>query len=311
MGRTGGNSVDTKSSGSSTSTTQNMTAEQRAQYNKLLALYAPEIGKNENVWQGDSVAPFSTLQDTALGKVGGYADLFSAPTEDAANPLMNETGTALADILSGKTGAKAMTTQDTADYFKGAIYDPTMKSLREDVNPATQEAFSGPGFYGSARSQALQKNAVDTADTLNTNRANLNWNVLQNNQAIDEAKAGRAQTAVNQGMSYSQLPAQQTLDNLKIAASKLGGLGDVFGFGQQQQTQEQAVLQSEIAKFAEDNQITDPTNLAIILQLLGMPVSVTTSQAGMSKSSQNAYENSWKPGDWGTFAAQTGAMMMA
>lgn len=305
MGRTGGNSVDTKSS--NTSVVNSMTPEQKAQYDKLLALYAPEIGKNENVFQGDRVTPFSELQTSALGKAGNFADYFSAPT-DAANPLFNETGTALKGLLSGDTGAKAMTAQDTADYFKGAIYDPTMKSLREDVNPMTEEAFAGPGFYGAARSQALQKNATDTADTLNANRANLNWNVLQNNQGIEESKAGRAVTAVNQGMNYSRLPAQQTLDNLQIAASKLGGLGDVFGFGQKQQTQEQAVLESEIAKFAEDNQITDPTNLAIILQLLGMPVQTTTYSTG--KSNQNAYENSWKAGDWGSFATQTGGMML-
>jgi len=273
----------------SQSTSTNKTEEQKKALADMLKIYMPEAGKNKNVYQGDRVAPFSALQTSALDSVGNFTDYFSTPT-DAANPLFGETGTALKGLLSGDTGAKAMTAQDTADYFKGAIYDPTMKTLREDVNPATQEAFSGPGFYGSARSQALQKNAIDTADTLNTNRANLNWNVLQNNQALEEAKAGRAVTAVGQGMQYSQLPAQQTAANLANAASQLGSLGTVFNFGQTEQTQEQSELQAQIAKFAEENQITDSENLQILLSLLGMNFSTTTS-SGQSLGKGLAY--SW------------------
>jgi len=47
-------------------------------------------------------------------------------------------------------------------------------------------------------------------------------------------------------------------------------MSDLFGFGQAEQTQEQQELTAAIAKFAEENQITDPTNMAILLSLLDM-----------------------------------------
>jgi hypothetical protein len=272
---------------------------------------AAEAVKGET-YQGERVAPFSALQNQAVSGAGNYSDYFATP-ETTTTPMMAETGTALQGLLAGKggatnfagatdfTGAKQFTPEDTANYFKGAIYDPTMKSLAQDVNPATQEAFAGPGFYGAARSQALQKNATDTAANLNTARAGLEWDVTKQNQALAEAEAarrftaqeaeagrrvssqdaaaGRTQTAVNQGMAYSQLPAQQIKDNIAIAASKVEGLGKIFGIGQAEQTQEQAQLQSDIQKFAEDNQIFDPELLNIMFTLLNMQYSKSSSSS--------------------------------
>jgi hypothetical protein len=251
------------------------------------------------VYQGDRVAPFSTLQNQAVAGASNYSDYFATP-ETTTTPMFGETGTALNTLLQGKggatdfTGAKQFTPQDTANYFKGAIYDPTMKSLNQDVNPATQEAFAGPGFYGAARSQALQKNATDTADTLNTQRANLEWGVTQQNQSLAEAEAnrrvgaqegaaGRMQNAVSQGMAYSQLPAQETAANIANAASKVQGLSQIFGFGQAEQTQEQVELQSDIQKFMEENQILDPQIQELVLQLLG----TSFSHSGSHSYSQN------------------------
>ena len=269
-------------------------------------------------WQGETVAPLTDLQQSAITGAGNYSSLFSTPTT-AETPLMNETGTALNSLLTGKggatnfagatdfSGAKQFTPEDTANYFKGATYDPTMKSLNEDVNPATQEAFSGPGFYGAARSQALQKNATDTADTLNTARSNLEWDVTKQNQALAEAEAGRRftaqeseadrrvssqeaaagrmQTAVGQGMEYSELPAQQTAQNLANATSQVEGLSAILGIGQAEQTQEQSQLTSDIEKFMEDNQIMDTETMSTIMTLLNMKYSSSSgSSSGMSVS---------------------------
>jgi hypothetical protein len=281
-------------------------AELQAQQDALAAKIKP------NVYQGERVAPLTDLQQTAITGAGNYSSLFSTPTTNS-NPMMAETGTALQTLLSGGggatnfkgatdfAGAKQFTPEDTANYFKGVIYDPTMKSLTQDVNPATQEAFAGPGFYGAARSQALQKNATDTADTLNAARSSLEWDVTKQNQALAEAEAarrissqeaeanrrvssqdtaaGRMQTAVSQGMEYSKLPAQQTAQNLANAASQVQGLSQILGIGAVEQTQEQNQLNADITKFAEENQITDPETLQVLLTLLGMSYSKSSSSS--------------------------------
>ena len=71
-------------------------------------------------------------------------------------------------------------------------------------------------------------------------------------------------------MAYGQLPAQEIKNNLSIAAQQIGGLNELFGIGSAQQTQQQAELQAQILKFAEDNQLTDPENLSILMTLLGL-----------------------------------------
>ncbi|GAG39716.1 unnamed protein product, partial [marine sediment metagenome] len=124
--------------------------------------------------------------------------------------------------------------------------------------------------FGSARSQELSKAHQDVGEHLSTQRAGLEWDVLGRNQSIEEAKAGRTLGTLPTAMAYGQVPAQEVKNNLEIAARKLGGLGTIFGFGQKEQTQAQMELQDEIIRFAQENQITDPENLEILLALLGM-----------------------------------------
>jgi len=89
-------------------------------------------------------------------------------------------------------------------------------------------------------------------------------------------------------MQFGQVPAQEVQNNLQIAAQQLGGLNEIFGIGSAQQTQQQAELQSEIMKFAEENSITDPENLTILMQLLGLNFS-----SGSSKSSSSSWNASF------------------
>ncbi len=263
MGAGGG-----QSSGSSQSA--NKIKEQKTWLAEALKKYGPQLGQNQNVWQGQRVAPFSTLQETAVSGAGNYADMFSTPKEWAGTPLFGKTGRALKGVLSGTTGAKKMGTQDVADYFKETAYDPTMRSLRKDLLPGIDESYAGPGFFSSARSHARSDAITDTRDLLATQHANLQWGVQNQNQALDEAAAGRTLAAIPQAMAYGQLPAQEIKNNLSIAAQQIGGLNELFGIGSAQQTQQQAELQAQILKFAEDNQLTDPENLSILMTLLGL-----------------------------------------
>ena len=236
---------------------------------KAFDVYSKEWGVPPEIFPGDRVTPFSTLQEEAITGAGRFADYFSEP-QQAGTPLFKETGTALKGLLAGETGAKPLGAQDVEDYFSEAIYKPTMKTFREDVVPGIAESFAGPGFFGSARSQEQAKAYQDVGEHLGTQRAALEWDVLTRNQALEEAKAGRTVTAAPQAMAYGRVPAEEIKSNLEIAAKQLGGLNQIFGFGQAEQTQEQKVLQDEIMRFAEENQITDPQNLSILLTLLGM-----------------------------------------
>ena len=264
--------------GGSKQTSDTKTAKQREGIDKALETYLPTLGKGTEVYPESRVTPFSTLQQESLTGAGKFVDYFSTP-ETVGTPLFAETGAAAKGLLSGEKGAKPIGRQETADYFKGTVYDPTMKTLREDTVPGIQEAHAGPGFFGSARSHEISDAYKDTADWLGTQRSGLEWDVLQSNQALAEGKADRSLATLSPAMAFGQVPAQEIKNNLAIAASKVSGLSQIFGFGQAEQTQAQMELQDEIMKFAEANQLTDPENLQILLSLLNMNYS---SSSGMS-----------------------------
>jgi len=257
------------SSGGSEQESQAKTKEQEKWLNNLLSLYGPTAGQGADIFPESRVTPFSALQEKAITGAENFADYFAEP-QQAGTPLFEETGTAVKGLLAGETGAKPLGGQDVEDYFKGAIHDPTMKTFREETIPGIAESFAGPGFFGSARSQEQSKAYQDVGERLGAQRTALEWDVLGRNQQIEEAKAGRTLATLPGAMAYGQVPAQEIKNNLNIAAQKIGGLNQIFGFGQAEQTQAQAELQDEIMRFAEENQITDPENLQILLTLLGM-----------------------------------------
>lgn len=266
------------SGSSSKSTTETKTARQKKELGKGFDVYSQEWGVGPDIFPDSRVTPFSTLQTQAVTGASNFADYFSEP-QTAGTPLFAETGAAAKDLLAGKTGAQPLGAQDVEDYFQGAIYDPTMKAFKEDVIPGIAESFAGPGFFGSARSQEQSQAYQDVAERLGAQRTALEWDVLGRNQQIAESKAGRTLSTLGPAMAYGQQPAQEIKNNLEIAAQQIGGLNQIFGFGQAEQTQAQMELQDEIMRFAEENQITDPENLEILLTLLGMNFSRSTSKA--------------------------------
>jgi len=275
----------------SKSVSESKTPRQKKELDRAFDVYGPTIGQPPEIYPESRVAPMSDLQQKSLTGAGRFVDYFSEP-QTVGTPLFEETGQAAKGLLSGETGGKPLGRQDVEDYFKGAVYDPTMKGLREDVIPGISEAHAGPGFFGSARSQEISKAHKDTADWLGTQRTGLEWDVLQSNQALAEGKAGRSLATLSPAMAYGQVPAQEIRNNLEIAASKVSGLSQLFGFGQAEQTQAQAELTDEIMKFAEANQLTDPENLEILLTLLGMNFSRSVTKqegAGLGYSAVSAF----------------------
>ena len=261
-----------KGGSESKSTSQGLSKEQKGLLKDAISTYQDRIGQGANIFPDSRVSPFSSLQSTATGAAGNFANLFSTPTQ-VGTPLFGETGSALQGHLAGTSGAKPMTQADTSQFFQGAIADPTMRDFRTNVIPGIQESFSGPGFYGAARSQELSEATQNVSANLSSQRAALDFDVLKQNQALEESAANRSLSAVPQAINFSQLPAKEVQNNLNIASQQLGGLGQIFGFGQAEQTQAQAELQDEITRFAEENSLTDPEDLAIIMGLLGVDYS--------------------------------------
>jgi hypothetical protein len=128
-------------------------------------------------------------------------------------------------------GGFIKTPEQTQDYFTNVIKNPAMKNYQEITNPAVKEAYSGAGYWGNARAGAEAKAGQDFADTLNTEWGKLNWDVQEAN------KQGAVQQAA---------------------------------LGSQEQAQRQAEINAKMQKFEEEGLLTDPTNMQILLSLLGM-----------------------------------------
>lgn len=265
------------SPGGSDRTTTSYLPSQAAGLNKALALYMQQLGENR-VYAGQRVAPMTATQQSVLGAAPNYLTAFGAPTT-AQTPLFGETGTALKGILAGEGGAEPITPQQTEDYFTQTMYNPTMRMMKEDIMPTIGEGYTGGNFFGTARGKAQQKAATDIGNTLTQQRAQLGWDVLGRNQELAESAAGRTLQAIPQGMQYAQQPQQQTMANVQTAIAQLGGAQQLFGLAAAGQEQQQREIESEIAKFAEQNQITDPGNIAIILALLGMGFQTTEEES--------------------------------
>lgn len=253
----------------SRSTSEAKTPRQKKGLITALDLYEPLLGQNANVFQGDRVANLNPLQQTAISGAGNFAQTFSTPTT-ANVPLFQETGEATQGLLAGTSGAQPLSEQAVSDFFTRTIKDPTLEAFQRETIPGINEAFSGPGFFGSARSQAIQESGQRTQDQLSQQLGGLQFANLQRNQDLQESAAGRTLATLPSAQAFGRVPAENIRDNLRIASEQVEGLSDLIGIGGVSQTQEQAELEAEITTFIEEAQITDPANMAIFMALLGL-----------------------------------------
>lgn len=252
------------------------TPTQKSFMDRAVALYGGQLGQNNNVWQGDRVAPMSGLQQGAIQGAGNFMGEFSTPQE-AATPLRGQSGYTISQGMAGNLGAQKIQPSQVNSYFQDTLYNPTMQALKQDVLPAIGENYAGGNFFGSAKGKMQDKATMDTFGALQQQRAQLQWDAQLQNMNIDEAQANRQLGAAQQGVAYSQLPAQDQAMNLRNAASQVQGMEALFGFGQSEQTQEQRELEASMSQFFEQNQITDPANMQILMQLLSTSYSQSSS----------------------------------
>jgi hypothetical protein len=232
-------------------------------------IYGPELGKGQISYPGSEVAEFTPTQKAALGGTQGFLDKFSP---DAPYPMFGETGTALKGILGGKTGAKKITPEDTASFFKRSYEDPAMYQFSEYTRPLIREEYAGPGFWGSSRAKAVGKAGQELGQWLGAKRGEVEWQAGEANRAIDEAKAGRALSAVPLGLDYAGAPTREAL-------TRLGGRQGVFNFASAEWQQKQNMLNDSIKKFQAGKRLTDPEIMNILMSLVTMGMSSSKSSS--------------------------------
>jgi len=191
-----------KSSSSSTS----YIPSQKQGITRAIDTYMPQLGQGQPSYQGQRVAGFSPLQQQVFGLAGD--NLFMSPEE-------------------------------TDTYFQKTMYDPAIKTFTDDVAPAIREEYAGPGFWSSARADAVADARTDLGTTLESQRANLQWQSKQANNQL---------------------------------------LPMMYGFGEAQQQQQQSQINALMEQFMEGNRLTNPEDMEILLSLFGIPMSSSTTK---------------------------------
>lgn len=246
---------------SSSSTQTSYTPEQRKGLEQAISTYLPTLGQGQTGYGGQRLAGLTPTQEGIFGQLPNFATAFG----DLGQPsnLQPQLESTAGQLLGGELGAQPITPEQEASYFGRAIQEPRMKQFREEEAPLIREEFAGPGYWGSARANELAEAGGDVGDWLGTQRAQLGWDVLGRNQELKEAQANRALGAMGPSLAVGQAPLAQ-------AQGALGGLSQTLAMASPEQQQQQAQINEAIGKWAEQQQITDPQNLQILMTLLGL-----------------------------------------
>lgn len=248
-------------SGGSKSTTTSYMPAQAEGVKTALEAYLPKIGQGENIYPDQRVAGLTPLQQQAF--TGSQNLLANMPTNIAENPLYQQSSDVVGKMLGGQYGAQPITPEQTDAYFRNTIQNPAQYQFQTNTAPGIREEFAGPGYWGSARAGAVAKAGSEMQNWLGTQKAGLDWNTLMNNQQLQESQANRIAGAVPLATGLATLPSQ-------AASQNLANYQQGFGLGSAEQQQRQVELDTAMQKFAEQNRITNPEDLAVIMGLLGM-----------------------------------------
>ena len=261
--------------GGSSSTTKNVSylPAQRKTLEDLLGLYSGEIGTGQQSYTAPRIAPLTADQQAATGGLGSYIGQFKATPDPATYANM---GSSLQGLLTGESGASAYTPQAIDNYYRESIEKPAMQQWGQYIKPGIEEQYSGPGYWGSSRAKAVTEGSRDLGNWLGSQRSELEWNAGQANRQIEESKANRALSALTPAANYLQTPQN-------VAGASLQGLSQVATLSGLNQQQAQAEINAAIQQFAEENRLTDPEDMQILMQLLGMNYSSGISRSESSQ----------------------------
>lgn len=267
-----GSKQDSSSQQQSTSYTE----EQKQGLTKALNVYTPLIGQNpaSKIYQGQRVAGTNQTQNNVLDQLAGISTQ-NPYTAAQAIPLYNQTGSTLEGILNGTSGAQPLSIDQANQTFQDTRINPAMKNWNQNVAPSIREEYAGPGYWSSARADAVTKSGQDTADTLAAQRAGFLWDTENTNRTLQNENANRALAAVPQAMAYGQQPINQQ-------AAQVANLNQQYALASTQQQQQQNEIDASMQKFFEENQITNPNDMNILMSLLGLNYSTSSGKSSGS-----------------------------
>ena len=194
------------------------------------------------------------------------------PFDPSNIPIFGQAQDAIQKLLSGGLGAQPITPEQTSDFFNRAIADPARFTFEDVTRPLIREEFAGPGFSGSARANRVVESGQDLERQLGEQRAGLEFDVLKQNQAIEQQQAQNALASLPAAFQLATLPEN-------IRTQRLSDLNNILLTATQQQLNEQALIDEEIERFAMENRITGQEDLGILLTLLDLNFSTSASSA--------------------------------
>lgn len=230
--------------------------------------YLPNIGQKEP-FPGERVAPLTGAQTGAVEGLEGFTETFK-PFQDS--PLYGEGGKALQGAISGEGYSQPITPESSARMFESIYGIPGRKEFKETVAPAISEEFAGPGYWGGARARAGMEGAQDLQDWLGTKRGEHERDVFDRNAQLDRDRANRVFGAVDRTPDYLATPS-------RVSSEALGGRANVFNVASAQQQQGQNVINAEIQKWKEKDDITDQQTLDILTFLAQLRYGTTTTRS--------------------------------
>jgi hypothetical protein len=197
-----------------------------------------------------------------------------------------------------------ITEESAARMFESIYGAPGRKEFRETVAPAINEQFAGPGYWSGARARAGFEGAQDLSDWLGTKRGQFESDVFDRNLQIggfnaqlDRDADALARSRAGLDVTLTEQQSQQERDRragvfgavdrtadylatpARVSGEALAGRAGVFDFAGAEQQQAQNVINSEMQKYAEQYNITDPQTLEVLSMLLNMRYGTTTTRS--------------------------------
>ena len=249
--------------------------EQKEVTRRLLDLFAPTEGFRPPELGPFGVAPLTQTQQQLFGTIGDFATDLQPLRDTTQIPLFGEAVGTAEKLLSGEIGAQPITPQQTEDFFTRALALPQRRAFEEETRPLIREEFAGPGFSSSARALAVTEAGRGLEETLGAQRGTLEFEVLRQNQAIEQQKAL---------VALNTLPIAQQLGFVpeNIRTQRINDLSQILNVATFEQLQEQAVIDEEIERFAIERLRVDPDDLATLMALLGMSFSSSFGKSSAS-----------------------------
>lgn len=226
-----------------------LTRGQRSLLDQLTELLGSQLGQGITPYQGQMVAPASSLESQAFNYFGNIfptAQNMLNYDPRQGQGYLNQGSQALNTMLADYDPASAR------NYWNEAVKMPAMQTWQKDIVPQIMEKYAGQNAADSgAMRRAIANSAADMNTNLNAQLANLIY-------SGEQAQLGRQQQGINQAMQMSQMPGQLYAQQGQIAG--IGGdlANQAMNAGFTNRSIEQQVLDSLYNRWATSQAYNNP-----------------------------------------------------